>query len=27
VQRGYSAEVIEKIMGGNVYRIYEEVIG
>jgi membrane dipeptidase len=27
VERGYSAEAIEKIMGGNVYRIYEEVIG
>ena len=27
VERGYSEDVVEKIMGGNVYRLYGEVIG
>jgi membrane dipeptidase len=27
VERGYSENDIEKIMGGNLYRLYAEVIG
>ena len=27
VQRGYAEDQIEKIMGRNLYRVYEDVIG
>ena len=27
VRRGYSREQVDKILGGNLYRLYREIIG